>query len=514
MSTTLLMLYFTAMVLGEEATCNSIEHLPTEIAENDPSNNDDHVSLLQIGADLHHARRSRSSAPALYGQSEDDPAHMEGPAKTACDGVVPGLFNGAAAYHEAVNRFSSGVFLEVGAFLGMSTCYMSHLLQAAPEKSIQFDVIDIWGSVERDFKPWVKPEFLKVMQRHGDDAKATFDYDMKISGADKRIRSVTQGSSMNPKLVNRYPDESISFLYLDTSHDHNFTMKELEMWYPKIKVGGMLCGDDFEHLNGVEGAVNDWTRSKGKDYRLVYSVHIGGAKANFCLDKHPAGSVFEEPDFAKQAAAESCDPVVPGFALSSAAAYNEAVSRFDSGIFVELGSFLGRSSCYMAQLLKNAPHGKNIKFDTIDTWGSVDGEYFWTKPQVKEEMRKHGGDAKDTFHYFMKLTGSSQHIRHEIQGSSQDKDVVNRYEDNSISFVYLDTSHKRDDTMEELSLWFPKLKAGGLLCGLAFQNAKTGAEDWAEESGNMVRWVYGATHPDWKGTVRPVELFCFDKNIA
>jgi len=506
---------FAAVVAGEEATCNSVTEpspIPGEVMGALPSNIDDHMSLLQIGAERH-AQGVRSSLPEVHGASPDDPAHMTGPAKDACADVVPGYFQGAAAYNEAINRYNNGVFLELGAYLGLSTCYMSHLLQAAPEKQVQFDVIDIWGSVEESFKPWVRPDEYTYMKSHGEDAKATFEYDMKISGSDKRIHNVTQGSSMDPNLVNRYEDESISFLYLDTSHQFDFTVIELEMWYPKIKVGGMLCGDDFDH-NPVRHAANNWTRANGKDYRLVYSVHHdnGGAKANFCLDKHAPGSIPKEPVLAKRAAAKPCDPVIPGFphTLSAAAAYNEAVARFGSGVFVEIGSFLGRSSCYMAHLLKQAPNGMNVQFDTIDTWGAVD-DFFWESPEVKEEMRKHGEDAQDSFDYFMKLTGSSQEIRHAIRGSSLDKDVVDRYQDKSISFLYLSTAHDQKDTVDALSLWFPKIKVGGLLCGSSFQGAGPGAMKWAKESGNSMRRVYGATSPNWKGRERSTELFCFDK---
>lgn len=533
---TLMMLMLTAMVMGEEASCDSVvEPLPVvdEVTGALASNHDDYISFLQTGSARHASKTQQPVNPLAHGYSRDDTFSMKGFAKKSCK-MVPGYFNGAAVYHEAVRRFNTGIFLEVGAFLGMSTCYMSHLLQAQQKDNIQFDVIDIWGSVENDFKPWVTDEFYEIMKSHGEDAKATFDYDMQISGADKRIRSVTQGSSMDVNLVDRYEDESISFLYLDTSHEYDFTIAELDLWYPKIKVGGMLCGDDWD-LIAVKRALEDWTHSMGKDYRLLYSSSQKNMSlANFCMEKKPlvhdavtkhdfcaAGnnrryhfSELKTSAFAKKGAVENCD-VVPGFDLSiSAGAYNEAVSQFDSGVFVEVGSFLGRSTCYMAHLLKYAPHGKNVKFDTIDTWGSVDAND-WAEPEFKVEMKKHGEDAKDSFDYFMRLTNASYQIRNAIKGSSQDKNVVNRYEDNSVSFLYLDTSHEHDDTIDELSLWFPKIKVGGRLCG-STAGVGGAAEDWAKASGNRLHLVYSAAHPVWQrqmgiDTCNVREIFCVDK---
>jgi hypothetical protein len=43
--------------------------------------------------------------------------------------------------------------------------------------------------------------------------------------------------------VNFVPDE-IDFLYIDGNHRYKYVSKELELYYPKVKKGGVIIGDD------------------------------------------------------------------------------------------------------------------------------------------------------------------------------------------------------------------------------------------------------------------------------
>lgn len=43
-------------------------------------------------------------------------------------------------------------------------------------------------------------------------------------------------------------NETLSFVYIDGNHCYNEVLKDLVLWWPKIKKGGYLCGDDVEDL--------------------------------------------------------------------------------------------------------------------------------------------------------------------------------------------------------------------------------------------------------------------------
>lgn len=55
-----------------------------------------------------------------------------------------------------------------------------------------------------------------------------------------------------------YPDEFFDIVYIDASHDYESVKKDIESWYPKVKNGGIICGDDYvAGWPGVVKAVNE-----------------------------------------------------------------------------------------------------------------------------------------------------------------------------------------------------------------------------------------------------------------
>ena len=62
------------------------------------------------------------------------------------------------------------------------------------------------------------------------------------------------------------PDNSIDFIYVDARHDYCGVTEDLESWFPKLKLGGIMAGDDYltskEHLylkKGIFDPTDDWS---------------------------------------------------------------------------------------------------------------------------------------------------------------------------------------------------------------------------------------------------------------
>ena len=68
------------------------------------------------------------------------------------------------------------------------------------------------------------------------------------------------------------PNQTLDFCYIDADHSYDGVIQDLELWIPKIKEGGIICGHDFikdgEHsyedgefmgLFGVQKAVLEYT---------------------------------------------------------------------------------------------------------------------------------------------------------------------------------------------------------------------------------------------------------------
>lgn len=131
--------------------------------------------------------------------------------------------------------------------------------------------------------------------------------------------------------------------------------------------------------------------------------------------------------------------------------YKLAVEKFgDNTHFVEIGAWKGRSASFMAVEIINS--NKNIKFDVIDTWtGSSEHHHFSSIRQ------------NTLYDEFMKNTESVSHIINPLRMTSKEASTL--YEDQSLDFVFIDASHDYQSVKEDILLWLPKVKKGGIISG-------------------------------------------------
>jgi predicted O-methyltransferase YrrM len=134
--------------------------------------------------------------------------------------------------------------------------------------------------------------------------------------------------------------------------------------------------------------------------------------------------------------------------------YDIAVQTANEGAhFVEVGSWRGRSTAYMAVNIVNS--GKQIKFDAVDTWkGSLDEEVHQQDPSV----------INDTLYdEFLSNMEPVKDVVNPIRLPSLE--AVKLYKDNSLDFVLIDGSHTYEDVVADITQWLTKLKSGAILAG-------------------------------------------------
>ena len=57
--------------------------------------------------------------------------------------------------------------------------------------------------------------------------------------------------------------DNVDFIYVDGNHAYEYVKKDLELYYPKLRVGGVLGGDNFEvEFQGVPRAVFEFVDAK------------------------------------------------------------------------------------------------------------------------------------------------------------------------------------------------------------------------------------------------------------
>lgn len=136
--------------------------------------------------------------------------------------------------------------------------------------------------------------------------------------------------------------------------------------------------------------------------------------------------------------------------------YDDAVDKFTDGdVFVEIGSWKGRSASAMAVNIVNS--NKAIKFFCVDTWkGSEEHQ----EGQVFADVDVIGGSLLDRF------LENTKPVENHIQIIRKESTVAaNDFEDHSLAFVYIDASHDYESVKKDLNAWYPKVKKGGILAG-------------------------------------------------
>lgn len=146
---------------------------------------------------------------------------------------------------------------------------------------------------------------------------------------------------------------------------------------------------------------------------------------------------------------------IPGF-FEYTNFYNMIMEQMSNNTtMVEIGSWLGRSSCYVASLIKAS--GKNIKFYCVDTWEGSE--------EHKELLEEFDKQEKNLFIEFKNNIVNCELNDYITPIKMESTKAANMFEDNTVDFVHIDAAHDYENVLADINAWFPKVKAGGLITG-------------------------------------------------
>ena len=70
----------------------------------------------------------------------------------------------------------------------------------------------------------------------------------------------------------KFSPKYFDWVYIDGNHSYAFVLKDLEFYYPFMKDGGYLCGDDIGWGDGNDGgprrAVNEFTKTHNLPFKI------------------------------------------------------------------------------------------------------------------------------------------------------------------------------------------------------------------------------------------------------
>lgn len=159
--------------------------------------------------------------------------------------------------------------------------------------------------------------------------------------------------------------------------------------------------------------------------------------------------------------------------------YRRAVEdNQDGALFIEIGSWKGKSTVFMAVEILNSK--KKIRLDCIDAWSD----------KVDLAIKAYELDTEEAFERFKVNTSQFDFINYHRLTSVEASKL---YEPESADFIYIDGSHGYDNVKQDIKVWYPIVKSGGVLAGHDAKHidVKRALEDSTIRYGTTINtWVH------------------------
>lgn len=139
--------------------------------------------------------------------------------------------------------------------------------------------------------------------------------------------------------------------------------------------------------------------------------------------------------------------------------YTKVVNKYEKGVIVEVGTWMGRSLSFIIPICK----ANGSKIYAVDTWTGSTKEVGPMVDWVYETMSVSG--SMYFYECFLRNLGqiSGNYCVIPILGRSVE--AAKRFKDGTIDFVFIDSDHSYESVKEDLEAWWPKVKVGGALGG-------------------------------------------------
>lgn len=130
----------------------------------------------------------------------------------------------------------------------------------------------------------------------------------------------------------------------------------------------------------------------------------------------------------------------------------------ENGKIVELGCWKGKSSTFLITEALNS--GKNMELHFVDTWAGSPEHLNPDESAYEEGLVDDPDFVYKIFLENINKIDYPKHIHriHTFQASKL-------FENNSIDFLFIDTAHEFKHVEKEISLWYSKVKSGGIISG-------------------------------------------------
>ncbi len=157
--------------------------------------------------------------------------------------------------------------------------------------------------------------------------------------------------------------------------------------------------------------------------------------------------------------------------------YKDMVAKFPDGSkFVEVGTYTGKSFCYLLVEMVNS--GKKFNVAAVDSFTFS------------------GDDGRNILDIFVENADKANYPYTTIVGQSDLS--ADAFEDQSLDFVFIDADHIFTRCFADINSWLPKIKPGGIIAGHDYCKEHPGVieavdkifgEDWNKNYLDELCWV-------------------------
>jgi predicted O-methyltransferase YrrM len=150
---------------------------------------------------------------------------------------------------------------EIGCWTGLSTVALSKIAKDLDGKVTAIDWFEGSEATNLDFAG----KYFNVRRIYNDNLNR-FPW----------TKNVTTLGQKSEDAVKNIPDETFDVIFLDGDHRYEAVKQDIELWLPKLKTGGVLCGHDCEVLlpNGISDLYD-----KFEGYDIITAIHLGVSRA-------------------------------------------------------------------------------------------------------------------------------------------------------------------------------------------------------------------------------------------
>jgi hypothetical protein len=165
----------------------------------------------------------------------------------------------------------NGKGVEIGVFKG----HFSKVILSKWEGTLY--MVDIWRGLGDEYED---------MSNHNNHSDVFLNAMKNIEGYEDRGVMIRATSKVASEI---FEDGSLDFVYIDANHAYDFVVEDINLWFPKLKKGGVFAGHDYL---GMEWYSDPNFCPNGKDKYIYTNTYQGTQYYNGIFGVNPAVDEF------------------------------------------------------------------------------------------------------------------------------------------------------------------------------------------------------------------------------